>query len=844
MEPTQAPILACRVCSRHFRAPQHRPGKQYRCRHDGSVLVTAEEFAAQARARPAEGPPPAHKPAAAPASRPSNPRLLWRIGAGVAALVLVSLGAWAVPAILRRSPEPAATASAAAVDAPDTFPTEIRPLLKQYCYSCHGPKHDQLNLKAYETTDQVKRDRDAWLKVLTKLHLREMPPNDEPQPSIPEHDKLTGWIETTFNALDYSGPPDPGHVTLRRLTRTEYRNTIRDLLGVDLPVAAELPADDVGYGFDNIGDVLTLPPMLLEKYLGLARDALDRVALSPAPPAPKKRSIPGARMEPTGAGSSPQGNAMLLMSETEVRSTVEFPQDGEYVLKVRASADQAGPDTARMAVRLEGKDLKTFDVKALRAKPEVYEITTKVARGKRPVGVAFLNDYFEPRHKDPKLRGDRNLHLVNLEVVGPILPASPETEATYRRIFGDDKEPRQILSRFATRAFRRPAADDEVARYVALYESIRKQDTSAEEAAKTALQAILVSPHFLFHVETSADKVRELDPYELASRLSYFLWSSMPDDELWAQARTGALKQPAVLEAQARRMLRDERARALAENFAPQWLQIRRLQAAAPDPKLFPSFDEPLREAMQREAVLFFDAILREDRSLLELFDADFTFLNERLARHYGIDGVTGDEFRRVKLSDGARGGVLTMGAVLTATSDPTRTSPVKRGKWVMESVLGTPPPPPLPDAAVLKDDPAEAAGLTMRQRMERHRADPNCATCHRRMDPLGFGFENYDAIGAWRDQENGKPIDTSATLPDGRAFRGPAELKKLLLAQKEEMARGMIKKLLTYALGRGIEYYDGPTIQSILKSTQAQNYSLSKLVIEVARCYPFRYRR
>ncbi|HLY12241.1 MAG TPA: DUF1592 domain-containing protein, partial [Planctomycetota bacterium] len=450
---------------------------------------------------------------------------------------------------------------------------------------------------------------------------------------------------------------------------------------------------------------------------------------------------------------------------------------------------------------------------------------------------------------------DRNLILDYLEIVGPVDVAPPEPPESHRRIFvskpGPSVSKRQAaaedLSRFATLAFRRPVLAAELEKLLGLFDLADQQGDSFEAALKLPLQAILVSPRFLFRIEHDGSPghgAHRLDDYELATRLSYFLWSTMPDAELFELAGKGTLHQPDVFDAQVRRLMKDPKAKSLAENFAIQWLQLRRLEAQAPDPKRFPGWDESLRSAMHDEAALLFDEIVRENLSVLELLGARHTFLNERLARHYGLDGVQGPQMRRVELSDPRRGGILTMGAVLTVTSNPTRTAAVKRGKWVLETILGTPPPPPLPDAGELKDETDNDRKLSLRQRLEKHRADPSCAACHKRMDPIGFAFENYDPIGAWRDTDGPHPIDTAASLPDGSSFHGPAELRALILSRKDDFVRCLTEKLLTYALGRGVEYYDAATVKAIRRAVADGGYRMSTLVLEIARSYPFQFRR
>jgi uncharacterized protein DUF1592/uncharacterized protein DUF1588/uncharacterized protein DUF1587/uncharacterized protein DUF1585/uncharacterized protein DUF1595/cytochrome c len=592
----------------------------------------------------------------------------------------------------------------------DAFRTKITPLLQKYCYKCHGPQlkpKADLNLTKYGSEASIRESRKVWKEVLGKLHTREMPPEDvKEQPTPEERDTLTKWLETTLNKVDPNAPKAAGRVTFRRLNRVEYRNTIRDLLGVDFNPIGDFPSDDVGYGFDNIGDVLSLPPLLMEKYVAAAK----RIA---------EQSVAG--------------------------------KDKDKLLFIARPAPEAKP------------------------------------------------------------------------------PKAPREAA------------KEVLTRLGMRAFRRLVQPDEMERLLKLYDVGEKTEGGDfEKSMKLPIRGLLVSPHFLFRVEAEGmGDTYPLAPFELASRLSYFLWSSMPDDELFELAK---ILNPSVIEAQTLRLLKDPKAAALSENFAPQWLQIRRLDEMKFDHAQFPAWDNQLRGDMIREVVLFFDAIKSEDLSVLTFLDADFTVVNDRLARHYGISGGAGG-FAKVKLTDPRRGGILTMAAVLAATSDPDRTSPVKRGKWVLETILATPPPPPVPDAANLKTDP-ETARLPLRQRMEKHRADPNCASCHKRMDPIGFGFENYDAIGGWRDRDQGQPIDASAVLPEGTKFNGPVELKNILKTRKAEFVEGFTEKMLTYALGRGVEAYDGAAVKSIGDAAAKGGYKFSTLVVEIVKSYPFQYRQ
>lgn len=589
---------------------------------------------------------------------------------------------------------------------------QVAPLVAKYCVGCHGGEKPRAGvaLDKYKDEAMVKEGRQVWAKVLKRLQARDMPPVRKPQPTPAERDLLTSWIDTTLGAIDCGLQRDPGRVTVRRLNRAEYNNTIRDLVGVKFQPAEDFPADDVGYGFDNIGDVLTLPPLLMEKYLAAAEKIVE-----------------------------------------------------------------AG-------------------------------------------------------FQDPALRAR-------------ILVAQP-----------DDKTPkadaaRRILTAFARRAYRRPVRDEETTRLLTLVDLAEKNGDGFDKGIQLALQAVLVSPHFLFRIERDPrpDKDggrRQLDDFELATRVSYFLWSSMPDDELFRLAEQQALRKDGNLEKQIRRMLRDTKARALTDNFAGQWLQLRNLKNAAPDPGTYPAFDEPLRTAMIKEAELFFEAVVREDRSVLDFLDGRFTFVNERLAKHYGIPGVRGDGFRRIELTDGRRGGVLTMASVLTLTSNPTRTSPVKRGKWILENILGTPPPPPPPDVPELSEDKAVIQSGSLRQRLELHRAKPDCAVCHSKMDPLGLAFENYDGIGGWRDKDGKFAIDPSGELPGGQVFKGPEELKKVLKGRQDDFCRCLSEKMLTYALGRGLEYYDKCAVDDLAQSAAKDGYRLSALVLAVVHSEPFQYRR
>jgi hypothetical protein len=583
--------------------------------------------------------------------------------------------------------------------------------------------------------------------------------------------------------------------------------------------------------------VLSLPPILLEKYLAAAEQIVAR-ALGTE----QVNLVTGG----INGGQIIEGGARVLSSRLEVRSKVRMFGSGDYMFRVRAYGDQAGDEPVRMAVYLDKTLVRRFDVKAVERAPQLYEGWLNSRGGRHAVSIVFENDYYEPDEPPPN---DRNLIIEEIELMGPY-PASLR-KIIPREHSPEDKQQlaREIVTDVMGRAYRRPATQSEVDRVLALVELADRNGENFNTAIGLGMQAILVSPHFLFRVELDPAPgdpggVRTLNDYELAARLSYFLWSTMPDDELQTLARLGKLRAGDHLEREVRRMLADPKSQALVENFAGQWLQLRNLDTAAPDKGHYPDFDEPLRRAMRRETELFFATIVKEDRSVLDFIDGDFTFVNERLARHYGIADVKGNEFRRVRLDPRERGGVLTHASVLTVTSNPTRTSPVKRGKWVLENLLGTPPPPPPPNVPELKEEAVGELTGSLRERMEQHRAKPDCAVCHERLDPLGFGLENYDGIGAWRTQEGRFAIDASGVLPGGVLFAGPQELRAILKARKDEFVRCLAEKLLTYGLGRGVEYSDRGTVDDLARTTEADGYKFSSLILAIVNSEPFQKRR
>jgi hypothetical protein len=735
----------------------------------------------------------------------------------------------------------------------DFLPRTLKPFLKTHCFDCHSGSEPEggVGLDQYDSTASITDDRKTWEKVLHMVRSRQMPPEDMTRPKESEFQSVTEWLEDTLFAVDCSGPVDPGRVTIRRLNRAEYANTIRDLLGVRYEAAADFPGDDVGYGFDNIGDVLSLPPILMEKYLAAAAEIADRAIVTSELDAAQKADFSADGL----AGGSVRGDHRMLASSGEIHADYRCPSDGEYLIRIRSFAQQAGDEPAKMELRIDSRKATVFEVKAEESEPAVYELRTEVKAGRRRVAAAFINDYYNPKAPDPADR-DRNLAVANIEILGPLGLEPEDYPESHRKIFfvmpgeglSEAEAARQIVDRLASRAYRRPVTEDELKRFLELGHMARQQGDSLEEAGQLVLQALLVSPHFLFRVELDPppedkDQIRELSDYELATRMSYFLWSSMPDDELFGHAAEGKLREN--LESQVRRMLADPKAEALVDNFALQWLGLRNLDMVTPDKGLFPTFDDTLREAMRTETKIFFGGIIREDRSVLDLIDADYSFLNEPLAAHYGIRGVKGPKFRRVSLAGTPRGGVVTQASVLTVTSNPTRTSPVKRGKWILDNILGEPPPDPPPGVPQLAEDEQAVSSGSLRERLEQHRSKETCAVCHRKMDALGFAMENFDAVGAWRTRDGEFEIDPSGVLPEGQTFKGPAELKAILLTNsRESFVRCLAEKMLTYALGRGLEYYDRCAVDDIVKALAENDYKFSTLILEIVKSDPFQKRR
>ncbi len=751
---------------------------------------------------------------------------------------------------LAQTPRPAKKAAVSA----DPFAKEVAPLIQKYCVSCHtgASPAGGVSLANDKTLSAVLKNRSVWERAAANISGNAMPPQGLPQPSHDEREKIIGVVQSSIAKADCA-LHDPGKVVMRRLNREEYNNTIRDLTGLQMRPADDFPSDDVGYGFDNIGDVLALSPLLMEKYLTAAEKVASEAVVTPENSLqPVVYSMAASEFSNR---MTVEGQVVhFLASEGELSLEHTFARPGDYLIKAKAAGQQAGDEPCKMAIRIDGKDVKVYAVPNRPDKPKDYEVRVDVPEGKHRIGVAFLNDFYQPETKYRKAQ-DRNLLVYAVEVTAPKNAELPVTPF-HKKIFGtrpagagDLAYARQILGRFARKAYRRPATPTELDRLVRCVALAQKEGESFERGIQLGVQVCLSSPNFIFHAEPTAKLVSShsvaLGDYEMASRLSYFLWSSMPDEELLNLAGQGKLQEPTVLASQVKRMLKDPKASALSQNFAGQWLQLRNLSQVAPNRKQFADFNNDLRNAMKRETELFFESIVHEDKSVLDFLDAKYTYLNEALAKHYGIDGVQGENFRKVSLASfPQRGGLLTQASILTVTSNPTRTSPVKRGKWVMEQLLGTPLPPAPPNVPTLPDDKKEPLQGTLRQRMEQHRKNPSCASCHARMDPIGFGMENYDAVGGWRTKDGDTAIDSSGKLPSGQAFNGPNELKTILLQKKNEFARCLTEKLLTYAIGRGVQPTDRCNLDTMTQTIAKEDYKFSALVTTIVLSEPFRKQR
>ncbi|MFT7670027.1 MAG: hypothetical protein ACI8X5_002734 [Planctomycetota bacterium] len=700
----------------------------------------------------------------------------------------------------------------------DSFVSELAPLLERYCVDCHCAPEPEggIDLEPFTDTASALGNAKIWQRVRKVMASGSMPPEDiRSRPKSDEIHALTQWIDEQIARGLLPAKEDPvGHTTIRRLNRSEYRHAILDLLGVDYPTPELLPADGIAHGYDVIGKVLSMPPIVFEKYF----EAAEQIA-SGAVPHSGEEVYREQQFLPLDFELSDKdfsvGSGNFVRMHTSGSASVRFDIDksGEYVLHILAGGQQAGPDPTRMDVAIDEERIARIDVTALAQDPKEYELHLRVLSGERKLSLSFVNDYYDPDNPDPGQR-DRNFFFAWAKLAGPV--DEPILSPFQSEFMSGESDAQRVLERFAKLAWRSEVSPKSVR---ALFD-IAGETAEPAERIRTALTAILASPRFLFRSEPEPEQgSRVLDSYELATRMAAFLWSSVPDAKLLELASTGELRMPSVVDAQVDLMLRDARSSRLATNFANQWLQLRRLDNVSPNLALYPEFDEELRSAMKSESELFFDAILREDRRVSELLGADFTFVNERLALHYGLVGVYGSAMRRVALPkqmSAQRCGILGQAAVLTATSNPTRTSPVLRGKWILESLFATPPAPPPPGVGSLDESHEITRATSIRERLEQHRTERACASCHAPMDGFGFALENFGPTGAWRERDGGFAIDATAEMPGNVKFEGPAGLRDRLLSD-QDFLRGFLRHLATYALGRGLVERDEAALLQIM---------------------------
>ncbi len=896
-------------------------------------------------------------------------------------ILLLCLNAIAAPA-----------ADALATRGQAAFDQKIKPLLEQFCYDCHSDGTDKGDFAFDEHKDYaaLRADFVLWDHVRQQMVTHVMPPEKKKEkPTLQQRDEIVAWIDDSIFWFDPT-KPDPGHVTARRLNRTEYNNTVRDLLYVDTQPAKEFPPDDTGYGFDNIGDVLSLSPMLMEKYLRAARQVADD-AMDISIPEHADIEIGATKLWNQKGETKEWEGVRWFHSEAEAAGKFTAPASGTYAVTLHVAATESGDESAKIALRINGKDVSTYDVRTRwkddRGPWQKITQSVQLNAGDSKISIAFLNDHAEPMNPDPGKR-DRNVALDKIEIQGPYGLLAPRGSKFLRWLIGDKpvglptlqlsgehfekgegdasidtgtielassgyvkhaielaepgkykftlkagaqqagdepaktelriagktigafsvtaknqsvqefhvdadlpagkhelqvwflndfydpatKQDRNfwlhqvklegplgrgfgvqaadlpvLVEKIGERLFRRPMRDVEKTKWQAFAALAMKEGESPLGALSYTLEGMLASPSFLFRSTqstlASADGITEIDDYSLANRLSYFLWSAPPDDRLLQLAAKSELRQNLATEV--KRMIGDYRAWSLTENFAGQWLQLRDMDIVEPDTRRFPEFKGSVANAMKRESQSFFDHILRENLSIIDFLNADYTFVNEKLAKYYGLRQVKGDKFQKISLQGTPRGGILTQGSILTLTSTPTRTSPVKRGKYLLENILGTPPPPAPGGVPPLDDKQIRMSNLTLREQFAQHRSNASCAGCHAFLDPMGFAFENYDAIGRWRDQEKNHPIDATGTLVRGQQFKDLAELRTLLARDMaDDFTRNLSENLLTYALGRGLDYSDKPAVQEVVRRTKSAGYKFQDMILAICESLPFQKMR
>lgn len=774
---------------------------------------------------------------------------------------------------------PAAPAAAAPVAA---GAAQYRPVLDKYCVTCHNEKrkNGQLALDTADLSNMKGQAAENWERVARKLRTREMPPANMPRPDEATYDGLVMYLETSLDAAAATNP-DPGRPSLHRMNRTEYANAIRDLLNTQIDAAELLPADDSTHGFDNVADVLGVSPVLLESYV-VAAHKISRLAIGD-PLIPAQAETYRAPRDET---QDYPLEGLPLGTRGGLAFTHNFPLDGEYEIRVRLAQSQLMQirgllEPHDLEVAIDGQRVQLFHIDG---GPQMYDqkfydgptlsqtadenlhFRVTVKAGPRAVTAAFpmRSEGLDESLKQPTLKsyvGSNDTyglpHIDRVIITGPFKPGTAGDTPSRTRIFQCRPAPgaddtacaRQILSTLGRRAYRGMFSDADLAKLMDFYKS-GKQQGGFEAGVEMALWRLLASPQFVFRFEPDPPNLApgsayKLSDLELASRLSFFLWSSIPDDELLDVASRNRLSNRTVLDQQVKRMLNDPKSKAFVENFAGQWLFLRNLDHTVPNTDLFPNFDDNLRQAFRTETEMLFEHILRNNRSMLDFLNADYTFVNDRLAKHYGIPNVRGGQFRMVPVTDENRRGLLGQGSVLTVTSYANRTSVVQRGKWVMENIMGSPPPPPPPNVPQLKEGKQDGRVLTMREKMAEHRANPVCASCHSKLDPLGFALENFDAVGAWRDTDaEHTPIDASGQMPDGTKFVGPVGLRKALMAHPDRFVMATTQKLMTYALGRGLDYHDMPVARAIMREAAASNYTMTNIIMGIIHSAPFQMRR
>lgn len=746
-----------------------------------------------------------------------------------------------------------------------------RAFVLEYCVDCHNSEDKTAGLSLDTISlEGVHRHPEVWEKVVRKLRARQMPPVKMLRPDERTYETVLSSLEASLDRAA-AEHPNPGRTdTFRRLNRTEYQNAIRDLLALDVDVTALLPGDESSHGFDNV-TVGDLSPTLLDRYISAAQK-ISQLAVG------SSRRTPGGDTIRIRADLTQEEHVQGLPLGTRGGAMIPytFPQNGEYEIQIRLARDrneeiEGLSEPHELELLLDRECIALFTVappaddKSFQMVDEKLKARIPITAGPHQLGVTFLKNpssLLETKRQPYQAHFNMHRHprispaIYQISITGPYAPQGVSDTPSRRRIFVcEPKEPseeeecaQRILATLMRRAYRRPITEVDLQKPMQFYQQARA-DNDFDAGIEMALSAILVNPQFLFRIEQDPADVAphtsyRISDFQLASRLSFFLWSSIPDDELLDLAIQGKLSQPQVLEQQVRRMLADSRSRSLATNFASQWLHLRNLESTTPDLRLFPDFDDNLRQAFQQETELNFASVLREDRSVLELLKSDHTFLNERLAKHYGIPHVYGGRFRRVSLGDDSvRGGLLRQGSILSVTSYATRTSPVIRGKWILENLVGTPAPPPPGNVPALKDNTVSST-LSIRERLAEHRANATCARCHDLMDPVGFALENFDALGRWRTVEEGKPINASGGLPDGSTFAGVTGLEQALLNRPEMFVGTLAEKLMTFALGRGVESFDAPAIRKIVRNARDEDYRFSSLIVGIATSTPFQMRR